>query len=143
MIASLGSEMVKLATLEFNNSMACISVILWQLIPLTDRTQIGRGRLWKKNKGRDMQAWNRAITELTNMITVRLPEFGFDACKVDTKFDRNYFTPYRDGESIEFRHRANPEHGDEERNNLIRFGTFVEDLGRNNMLRLYRQFQQK
>ena len=78
MIASFGSEMVKLATLEFNNSMACISVILWQLIPLTDRTQIGRGRLWKKNKGRDMQAWNRAITELTNMITVRLPEFGFD-----------------------------------------------------------------
>ena len=143
MIASLGSEMVKLATLEFNNSMACISVILWQLIPLTDRTQIGRSKLWKKNKGRDVQAWNRAITELANMITTKLPEFGFDTCKVDTKFDRNYFTPYRDGHSIEFRHRANPEHGDEERRNLVKFGTFVEELGKDNMLKLYRQFQQK
>lgn len=121
---------MKLANLEFHSGMACISLILWQLLPLGSRTP----RKVKKEKAE--AAWSNAIQEFNKLLIGYLPEFGFDDCKIThDEYGRNYVTPYRDGHSVEI--KKNPK----ERMNMEKFGTLVENLAEQHLGKFYRMFQ--
>ena len=129
MITSFGSEVVKLANVEFHTGVACISLILWQLLPLGNRTPN------KLKNEKAESAWTNAIQEFNKLLLGYLPEFGFDDCKITEAYGRNYVTPYRHGYGIEL--KKNPQ----ERVNMEKFGTLVENLAETHLPRFYKMFQ--